>query len=354
MKLKKKFSTVFISLLLLSCGKDVTICVDGDLNPAEPGSYTYNWCGENADEVQWTTGDGNTYLGNSITLDFHQKGTHYLNVYAENKRKNSSEQLEINVGTREARVELYDCAGNTQNYPHFRAYVYNNRSELQTDLRNGNFNGCIDSITLESSYYYNNTNDHSVQTAVGGFKGLGNGQHLIYVREYDHISSANLHRNNLLPILNNGDLTNINIDNGAAFDQILMVNINNQLYSEENAFIQNFLSKTFVLTDVTLNDVAIGVSDCNTDDKMIFNLDGSWEHNVGDNDCSGGQTNSAGTYYGWANCTTSLNSTSLGLIVNSGSFLDASSVTLTYVSSNQFNLHMTVGANYMVQQYTAF
>ena len=44
--MKKLIIPILTGLVMASCVKDVEICIDGDMNPSEPGTYTYTWCGE--------------------------------------------------------------------------------------------------------------------------------------------------------------------------------------------------------------------------------------------------------------------------------------------------------------------
>jgi len=363
--MKKTIKLIAISAVLFtSCAKDIEMCVDGNFAPEKPGTYTYTWCGANADRIQWvipsnilwSTSDGFPE-GESITLELTQEGPSFFTVSAENKRMDASMQYEIKVGTYGARVELNDCSNsplvNGNGGENFRAYLYLSITDLQNDLRNNNFNNCLDSITLESSNYYN-FDIHDQPSLTGEFKGdYANGDYLVYVQEFEKPSSSFYSRNNLISLLVYGaSYATIIIQNGDYDDRVgIVVNPNSE--SNSNKFIKNLVSKSYLLTDVMINGSSQGVSTCNADDIITFNIDGTWIYDVGSDNCMGNQTTSQGTFYGFSACTNDVTSSTLNLTADSGSMAGlGTNYYLTYYSNTKIQLSYYFNGSNIVQEFT--
>lgn len=338
-------------LLMSSCAKEIEMCIDGDMNPDLPGEYTYTWCGTNADNIEWNTPTNQGLLaGQTVTLNFENKGTYYLGVSAYGKKKENYETYVIEVGEYETRVELEDCNAYFIGDQNYRAYVYNNINELQADFRNGNFATCLDSIDLYDSYFYNGTTNHTTATQVGGFKGLANGDYLIYVEQYDLGTWSNQGRSNLGQILYDGYATNVTVNTGD-YDDILHARVTSNWVTSEANYVKNLFSKTFALTDVWINGTNSPVPVCNSDDTFTINMDKSWEYNVGADNCSGNSVTSIGTWYGIYDCL-SPSGNSLTLDATSGS-LASSNISLSYYSETGFDLYTYQGSNSVQFRFTA-
>jgi len=344
--MKKIIFMMSAGLILASCNKDIEFCIDGNMNPATPGTYTYTWCGTGADEVSMSGGSngGGIFLGESVTFDFDTKGDHYITVYAENSRKELSENFLISVGAYEARVEPKQCDGNYVQSSNgmLMAYLYADMPNLQSDLRNSNKANCTDSVALESSYYYQHTMDNPGPSYVGGLKNIANGNYIVYVQEEGIYG-----RNNLLDLFVYGSSSTLMVANGDWDDLYSPV-----LSESYNQAPLNLFSKTFLLSEVWVNGSNTGVPTCNADDNIIFNIDGSWLYDIGTDNCSGNQSNSVGTYTGFSSCTNPEGS-SVSMTVSSGSLSGLSSVYMTFNSANQVQLTMYDGTNTIIQKFQA-
>ena len=335
------------AVLMTSCKKDIEMCIDGNMNPAEPGTYTYTWCGTNAENFEWifsTTVGNLTYSGNSVTLNFDQKLKYTLRLKASNKKVDKEETFIIDVGTYEARIEPKECNGNLiqQSNSPVKAYLYADIPNLQSDLRNSDKANCIDSITLEGSWYFNNTTNSGNQKLVGGFENLASGNYTVYVQE-----EGSYPKNNLLELFVNGSSASFNVSNGDWDD------IYNPTLTETNtAALLALFSKTYVLSEVWVNNINTGVSSCNADDNIIFNIDGSWLYDVGSDNCSGNQSNSVGSYFGFSTCSDPIGA-SASMTASSGSLASLNSLNMTITSSSQIDLNMYDGTNSIKQVFTA-
>lgn len=343
------------AFLFTSCSKDIEMCIDGNMNPDKPGTYTYTWCGENADRILWSTNKGD-FLGESVSLTFSYEGIQQVSVTAENKRKDEFKQYEIKVGTYGARVELGDCNGSiplVDGYigENYRAYLYPSLSELQNDFRNNNFSSSIDSITLEASNYYN-FDVHSSTSLVGEFKGsYASGEYLVYVREFNKPGSDFKGCNNLDALMLYGSsFSTINIQNGE-LDDLLVLRISPNSESAQINFIKNLVSKNYLLTDVIIDGTSTGVPVCNADDNIVFNIDGTFTYNVGANDCDGAQTTSEGSFSGFTGCNYYPTGTTFPLEATSGSML-GTTYYLNYMSETKIRLTAIIGVVTLIQEFT--
>lgn len=340
----KRAMIPLVIFMMSSCSKEVEVCITGDMNPDTPGEYTYTWCGENAENIEWKF-NGSTYAGQSVTLDLNHKQQYYLEVKGKGKRKEATESFAINVGTKELRVEPTYCSGNyVSDGTQPRAYLYANRSSFQTDYRNNTRANCLDSMDLAKTTYYSGTNANSVSYWNVGFFDVATGDYCVFVEE--KLSTG--YTNNLSFILTQGN-TNVTVT-ASSMDDVAQVMINSANTQADYNFQKKLFSKTYLLTSVTVNSVNVGVSACNADDSMIFNIDGTWTHNVGSDDCSGAQSNSAGSIYYGDYCTPFSNIQFNGS-TTSGTF--ATSFTVSYLSESVIKVIAFVGGNTIEQEYTA-
>ena len=339
------------TVLLASCTKKIETCVDGELNLAEPGTYTYSWCGGKTEFIEWKYTDGGesiTQVGTEVGLKFLRKGKYSVSVYATKNKRRGYEELNITVGEYEARVEPKSYYGddyfNSGDGSYVKAYLYHNISNLEIDLTNGDMNNCIDSIDLLSSSYYKETTKHENGGAamVGGFTGVSSGDYVVYVKTTQSNSS---YYDNLLD-LSNATYSNstITVTNGSS--TLTGDDICNPLLHGSDPFLFNLLTKTFLLTDVIVNGTSSGVPTCNADDTFIFNIDGTWSHNVGTDNCAGNQTNSAGDYYYQA-------SNSIPITATSGTMTAMNYISASSLGNNVVKITMTEGPNSIEQIYTA-
>jgi hypothetical protein len=295
-KLKGGLMFSAVIFLAASCAKEVEICIAGDMSPDVPGTYVYTWCGKNAENIEWKF-NGTTYAGESVSLDLNQKKQYYLEVKGKGKRKEATESFAISVGQYEIRVEPTLCGGDyVPSYGTYKAYLYSDKTNFQVDFRNNTKSNCIDSVELTQSFYYGGTMNE-LASMTGAFnKTIPTGDYIVYVLRTDGGPGGmnNLHYlflyNSNLSVMANGS------------DDVSYVVMNTLNSPSDNTCFNNLFSKTFALTDVWLNGSNLGVSPCNSDDELIFNIDGSWQLDVGADDCSGGQSNSTGSFYGSVYC----------------------------------------------------
>jgi hypothetical protein len=343
-KWMKRLIIPVLIFMITSCSKDVEICISGDMSPDLPGTYTYTWCGENAEDIEWNF-NGTVYAGQSVTLDLEQKQDYYLEVKGKGKRKESTETFTISVGIKELRVEPLDCNGNyLSNGDKPRAYLYSSRTSFQTDYRNNTKTNCLDSMDLAKTTFYGGTNSNSISFWNGGFTNLANGEYFVFVEE----KGISTYINNLQSSTYLGN-TNASISE-SSMDGASQIIMNSTNTLTDYNFMKNLFSKTFLLTSVTINSVNTGVSSCNADDSMIFNIDGTWSHNVGADDCTGAQSNSTGTI-SYGNYCSSISTNSFSGVTSSGTF--ASNFSAVYVSQTVIKVIATSGSNVIEQEYTA-
>ena len=352
--MKKNILSIAFGLIILSsCTKDIEMCVEGDMNPSETGTYTYTWCGSEVEFLEWQYG-GTTYSGNSVTLNLNYKGTHGFSVNATNKRKEGYQYYEINIGEREGRIEPTACNGKLTYQNNIWAYLYTDVALIETDLESGIKNNCIDSIELSSSNYYSGQHQSS-SAKVAGFADLGVGDYFVYLQERQISGESYYGINNIFDLMVYGtshlEITQENID--LESDAIVFPYVNDNSGSTSNDFLLDLISKTYALTDVHINGTPMGVSACNADDVLTLDLNGTFEQNVGADNCSGGQATSVGTFYPTFNVCDDASSSSFQLSASSGSWQAAGTIYLYYFSTDQIRVQMWVGADMIEQFYTA-
>lgn len=341
-----------IALFFSSCSKDVEVCVDGNFNPTELGTQTYTWCGENADQIFWTisapNGNSATYITEEgdvleINHEFLIKGIHSIYVEAKNKRKEESFGAQITVGEYELRVEPVDCGGSNFNQStEYEAFLYVDYANLQEDLRNNSTTNSISSTTLPRSNYYNNqVHTDGSQINCGGFKNMPNGEYVVYIKETGGSNS------NLLDLVYYENMVTIGIPQEySGYDYMYNPVVNDY----DASLVLNLFSKTYLLTDVLVDGTSSGVSTCNADDNIIFNIDGTWTYDVGADNCTGNQTTSQGTFSGINNCSYIAGS-SIYMTPTSGSMLNFSYY-LSFDSQTKIILTSYTGNNTIKQIFT--
>ena len=301
---------------------------------------------KNADNIEWRTSWGvGTFAGESVTLTFDQKNVYALTVEGTNKRKENAENFEIHVGSYEARVEPRGCDGTPiTGDDDFQAYLYASKADIRSDLAGESTSNAIASVDLEYSYYYNGTNNNSTQQVVGGFRNIPSGEYYVY------IENTSNKQNNLLDLALNTGFSLLNIQNGQ-FDDLCYPKVNTNVYGEANDYLKNLIGKTWALNQVWVNDTEIDVSPCNEDDQMTFDMNGTFFHNVGADDCSGEQINSSGAYSFSSSCT-NLAGESIYLNPTSGTW-EGIGINLRMESVNTFIISYSVESNYVEQKFVA-
>ena len=340
MKKAIKYSTLGL-ILLVSCAKDVEVCVDGNMHPDAPGSYTYTWCGSNADHVEWQTswGDG-SYAGESVTFDFDYKSTFSFTVSGYNDKRDAQQNFQVVVGNYEARVEPVNCSGEsmTAGNLNLKAYAYLSTSDLNMDLANGNMSNCVDSLELELDNFYNNALNNQ-DALVAGFTSLVQGTYVIYVTSDDHQT------NNLQCLQYSLSSSTINVTNGESDDIV------HPIMDESAGAFYHLLTNNYLLTAVSINGTPTTVPACNADDVLSFNLDGTFVQDVGSDDCSGGQITSTGTYQTYM-CT-DFSSATTYLTADSGSWSGLTVYMTVSVNANILTVTAYDGTNTLVETFTA-
>ena len=347
-----------IAMVLTSCNKKVEVCVDGNMTPSEVGTYKYTWCGQNADQIIWKISGGSfvteqTYITQEgqaleINVDLFKKGQYNLTVKGSNKKKDNTMSYQINVGEYTPRVELYRCSGGY--YPNdplnFKAYAYLSLVDLQNDLRNNTKTNVKDSVVLKPSLYYNNQL-HNVGSEVlaGSFTNLPEGNYYVYVSESNG-------KNNLLKLTYyHSPLLFVSTQSQGDFYNGLDPIANPGISDANSAFAYNLFTKSFLFTELKVNGAVQTINPCNADDFIIFNLDNTWTLDVGNDNCSGGQTTSLGTINNYYEC--SPQNYGIQMTVNSGSLLGAQGLNFSYVSDTQIKLSYGTGGSTIEQTFTA-
>lgn len=350
----KKVITILAvgALLFTSCKKEVEMCINGNMTPSDVGVQTYSWCGENADvqnseSIEWYVGN-DIYYGTEVMIDWKSKGAQSIYVHAKNKKHDSEETYTVNVGTYGSRVEPMACTSSnlTGNY---KLYIYADISNLQSDIRNGDKANCLDSSDFANTYYLNGIVGSNEGLAVS-LPSLTFGNYLLYVVEINNGVDPYAGSSNLLEIMISGN-TNFIYQNNGDMENISNTVVNTMEILSGNQFMMDFVSKTWLLTDVWVDGTNAGVSACNADDNMIIDIDRTWLYDVGLDDCSGNQTNSAGIISVPSNCNNFM-SGPFTLSNATGSLSTASSISIQVASQTTFNLVSVVGANTIVQEFT--
>lgn len=342
------------ALVLTSCKKEVEMCISGDMAPSDVGVQTYSWCGENADvqtaeSIEWYVGN-DIYYGTEIMIDWKSKGNQSIYVHAKNKKHENEATYTVNVGSFGSRVEPKNC-GSSNLTGNYRLYIYADIYDLQTDLRNGNKVNCIDSSNFENTSYLNGAVGSTSGLATP-FPSLAQGNYLLYVAEINNGIDPYTGSSNLQEIMYNGSITNFTNETFEDFENISNTVVNTMAILDGNQYMMDFLTKTWLLTDVWVDGSNTGVSACNADDNMIFNIDRSWTYDVGPDDCSGNQTNSTGIVNSYSTNCTLFAANAFTMSNATGSLSTASSINVQFSSQTTFNLTSVVGANTIVQEFT--
>ena len=333
--------SILSCIILMSCQKvDSQFCVAGDMEPIEPGTYEYTWCGTQVDQVEWQLWDGTTKTGSSVSLTFDAKTNYDFTVETSRGGKKKKESFSIEVGGYQARVEPKMCNQQRLSGENYFAYLYDDLTNLKKDLGYGASFFHVAGRSLKLSKYYNGTyNDYDA--AVCGFSNVESGNYFIYIIDTETGD------NNLIDIIQ-GTSSTIEIQNGKQDDIANpIVNVN----SNGNEHLKNLIGETFIMTNSWVNSTNQGVPLCNMDDKFTFNLDGSFTHDIGADDCGGIQLMSTGSYYFPGSCA-DLSSEPISLVAEEGN-LDGQTISLEFQTPRKFKVSMTIGQDNVVHEYTA-
>lgn len=332
-------ASILSCIVLMSCNKDESSCINGDMNPIEPGTYEYSWCGPEVDKLEWQLWDGSVETGESVALTFDSKDEFSITVEATYGRKKKKESYNFQVGEYQARIEPMNCNYQRLSSDNYTAYLYDSYDNLKTDLGYVTSFYHVAAKPLRMSKYYNGA-WNATAGAVSGFTDVESGNYIIY------IVNTETGDNNLIDIIQ-GATSTIEVNNGKEDDIAKpFVNVN----SNGNEHLKNLIGETFTMTNSWINSVNEGVPVCNMDDKITFDIDGTFTHHVGADDCAGSQTASTGMFVFPSSCT-DLSNESISLEADSGSW-DGQTISLEFTLPTKFKIGMTVGQDYVEQEYS--
>jgi len=334
MKNLKSILPIFLLLLLIACKKDKEspiACISGPDKVDRKQSVQYSWCGSwvTESEVQWTTSWGQTGTGPWFSPEFPSIGKYTITASGSNKNGSATKSMDVEYGVfATARVvATNECfVGNTaiSSAHGYKAFAYSNLADWTSDLKTQSHSKAIDSSDFQYSSEYQTIFAEVTTTVTPGNK--------IYFA-LENRSNGQLS--------NYGDLaTNVrNPNTTSQSGQLIMTEWNNNVvYSKVDEGSKRLLSGKWKLTNTEINGNTTTPDLCNQDDYISFSAGGTWEYNIGADNCGGISLPSTGTYaYNFPICT----ERTFGMTTLSGPFTGNYFV----VYYNELKVYFTSGAN---------
>lgn len=289
-------------------------CIDGPTAVDVGESVNYTWCGDKADEIEWSANNGESGSGNSFTTTFSTRNRFTIIARGKNKFRNGDETILDVVCGKQSYVwcSISDqCTNgnviyNTSDLVNYKGYLYNSKSDWAEDVDNVNHNKCIDSVTAIYS---------SDKGSAGVYfkKTLPNSSLAFVSIEYRNPQTPTKLLTNWGELMVNGSGGLINADNREFQD--------NSGYTNLTDVAKKILRGKWKLTGTEINGSPITTSQCNLDDYVKFYANGTWKYFIGTDNCNGSSAESNGDYTGSSIQSCSNNgSTSLNLSTTSGPF----------------------------------
>lgn len=293
-KIMKKIFVLLVSigvLIFVACNKlpfvtkEPTACIDGPLIVEEYQGATYSYCGENADDFEWSV-NGGGILGTSKTFvpTFTARGKYVIVLKAKNKKFEKTTSVEVEYGkTAKTTCLITNLCGNSDNLSdpseisYYWAYLYDSKADWSTDVSNGEHKLVKDSLQCQYS--------SAAKTAFVTFtKPYAVGSKKYISIEYRNPSKPNSNITNWAGLFK-GTSGSVDINHNAFNDNNCATVLDN--YSK-----QVFMGKWLL---IRYDDFSAAPLGCKDDDYLKFYANGTWKYFLGPDNCNGGAEESTGT-----------------------------------------------------------
>ena len=346
---------LLISLVLFfsfSCKKDKEspiACISGPEKVNRKQETSYVWCGSWVidEDVSWTTSWGKTGTGTNFFIsetDFPAYGKYTITATGKNKNGSATKSMDVEYGVfTQIKITATDnCYSGNQNIGSaagYKLYTYSSLADWSVDLKNSTHNKALDSAGFNYSSEYSNILATINSTAMPGAKLF------FYV---ENASSPNLsNANNLAQLAISPQISN-------TYGQVVLTEWDNNytIVSLDNQSKRLFKAK-WKMWQIELNGNTTTVPTCNQDDYLVFNIDGSWNYEIGADNCGGSNLPSNGRYtLPYAMCE---NSSELYMSMTTLNGPLTGSNFVYFPNQNQVKMYYTNGSNtgYFIFNYSA-
>ena len=331
MKSLKYFLAFTTLLLLISCKKkeeEITIeaCIDGPTVISRGESVYYSWCGTEHIEVTWTSSFGQTTTDHSFYPDFPSIGIYTITATGKKGDKTESKSIEVTYGvSNQIKCSLTNaCFSGNQNIlqpGNYKAYLYRSLTDWKNDVTNATHNLALDSSTFLPPDTFNPTIYTNITTT------YTDGSVFFSIENGDETNWSDL-------------LQRLQANKEETYGGQLVLKEGRETTATSVANLSKpFLRKKFILKKNVFNGNTIALSPCTTDDYLIFFADGTWNYEIGADDCGGTAQTSNGTFLYLPTCSPKI---TFGLNTTNGPFSGLSSE-LDY---SVFRVEYKVGSQY--------
>lgn len=289
---------LFLNLVIItSCKKkkdepaEPTACINGPSEVDAPNKATYTWCGENADEIEWTVnGSGILGTGSSFTPTFNTKGKYTITAKGKNDAATKETSLDVFYGRTSRLIwEISSTLPRQGNPKKYWAYLYNSKADWVTDAVNGNHKLVIDSVNCRDTTITLLPDTLVAITHYAIFKNkYPTGSNKLVSVEYNDPIDPFLKHSNWYDIFSNPSGGLMNIKDAEYAD--------NRGSTTTEPFTKLLLTGRWNLSQLDTGGVVQTATDCMGDDHMRFYADKTWKYFTGDILCSDGEINSTGTF----------------------------------------------------------
>ncbi len=293
----------FVLIFSFSCKKDKEspiACISGPEKVDRKQSASYEWCGSwvSSDDISWTTSWGKTGTGLYFFISETDLpaayGKYTITATGKNKNGSASKSIEVEYGVfTQIKITATDnCYSGNQNIGSsygYKLYSYGSLADWSSDLKNSTHTKALDSTG------FNYSSENSTILATINTTAMPGTKLFFYVENSSNPNLSNA--NNLAQLA-------ISPQTSGTYGQAVLTEWDNNYTSVslDNAS-KRLLKAKWKMWQIELNGNTTTVPACNQDDYLVFNIDGSWNYEIGNDNCGGSNLPSNGRYtLPWVMC----------------------------------------------------